>query len=234
MRILTWNLERRKIHTPYGKLAVQHLFSQNPDVMAISETRTRFPKNEGFTAWAQHPQGHFEEDERKILIWSKKPWTDIDDIGHEKLPKGRFVSGVTQTDIGEVRVVGVCIPYHMADVSFGTKDKKPWQQHIKFLDLLPDVLKKYKRPIIIAGDYNQRFPRVKYGNRKVSEKMTETFRDFNIVTQGVITGMERAGIDHIALDKRISVKTVWGWSNIVDGTRLSDHDGAGCEISFKN
>ena len=50
MRILTWNLERRKPEAPYGKLASGHLFSQSPDLMAISETRTNFPKSGGYTA----------------------------------------------------------------------------------------------------------------------------------------------------------------------------------------
>ena len=34
-----------------------------------------------------------------------------DDVGHASLPPGRFVSGVTQTSVGEVTVIGVCIPY---------------------------------------------------------------------------------------------------------------------------
>lgn len=229
MRILTWNLERRKPGAPYGKLASRHLFSQSPDIMAISETRTNFPKSGGYTVWAEHPKGHFAQDERKILIWSKNPWLEIDSIGDERLPGGRFISAVTDTRLGQVRVVGVCIPYHMADVTHGTQDKKPWEQHFVFLDILPEILKTYTRPIIIAGDYNQRYPRVKYGNRAASEKMAVTFKDYNIVTQGVISGMDRAGIDHIALGAGLSLKSVWGWPHEVNGTRLSDHD-AGCEV----
>ena len=150
----------------------------------------------------------------------------------ERLPGGRFISAVTETRLGQVRVVGVCIPYHMADVTHGTQDKKPWEQHFAFLDILPEILKTYTRPIIIAGDYNQRYPRVKYGNRAACEKMADTFKDYNIVTQGVISGMDRAGIDHIALGAALSVKSVWGWPHEVNGTRLSDHDGAGCEVGL--
>lgn len=234
MRILTWNLERRKIAAPFGKRAIAHLFSHNPDVMAISETRTNFPTSDGHTVWAQHPKGHFAEDERKILIWSKNPWTDVDDFGDENLPIGRFISGVTETDVGEVRVIGVCIPYHMADVVHGTQDKKPWEHHKTFLDVLPSILKRYHRPVVIAGDFNQQFPRVKYGNHTAALKMEKAFRDYNIVTKGVIEGMSGAGIDHIAIDQRLAAKSIWGWPNVVDGTRLSDHDGAGCEVVVKD
>jgi len=231
MNILTWNLERKKVNTPYGKLAIQHLFQQVPDVMAISETWTDFPTHGGYTAHSQHPKGHFADDERKILIWSKHPWTEIDNVGDKGLPIGRFVSGVTLTEVGEIRVVGVCIPYHMADVVHGTKDKKPWEQHKVFLEILPSILQGYSRPVIIAGDFNQRIPKVKYGNHEAALKMQQAFKNYNIVTQGIIDGLSRAGIDHIAINKQLSAKKVWGWSNIVNQNRLSDHDGAGCTLT---
>ncbi len=233
MRVLTWNLERRKIHAPYGKLATQHLFSYSPDIMAITETRVSFPLNEGHTVWAQRPKGHYDEDERKVLLWSKTPWTQIDEIGDADLPEARFISGVTKTNLGEVRVVGICIPYHMANVVHGTKDKKAWEQHIRFLDLLPSILKRYNRPVIIAGDYNQRYPRVRYGNRLAALKMEQAFTDYDIVTKGVIEGMSRQAIDHIAIDKKLRAGLIWGWPNVVDEARLSDHDGSGCDFSLQ-
>ena len=233
MRVLTWNLERRKVEITYGKLATNHLFFQAPDVMAITETRTNFPKNDGHTIWAQHPNGHFDDDERKVLLWSKTPWSDVDDVGDENLPVGRFISGITESRIGKIRVVGICIPYHMADVSHGTKDKKPWEQHIDFLKILPSILEKYTHPIVIAGDFNQRYPLVKYGNKEAAKKMAETFSKYEIVTKGIIDGMSKAGIDHISIDNNLQTKSIWGWPNVIDGTRLSDHDGAGCELVLK-
>lgn len=230
MRVLTWNLERRKIETPYGKLATKHLFSQAPDVMAVTETRIDFPEKDGYTIWAQHPKGHFADNERKVLLWSKKPWRDIDDVGDKNLPIGRFISGITESNIGDIRVVGLCIPYHMADVSHGAKDRKPWEQHKKFLKILPSILENYSRPLIIAGDFNQRYPWTKYGNREASKIMEDTFTNQEIVTRGIINGMSKAGIDHIAINKTLETKSVWGWFNVVDGIRLSDHDGAGCEL----
>lgn len=232
MRILTWNLERRKTTTPFGKLSIRHLFSQNPDIMALSETRTTFPAQEGYSIWAQHPKGHFADDERKILLWSKSSWEDVDDFGSTNLPIGRFISGRTTIAGQTVRVIGVCIPYHMADVTYGSKDKKPWEQHKLFLDLFPEIVSRYTGPVIIAGDFNQTYPRIKYGNREAAMKMKAAFSDFDIVTKGIINGLDKAGIDHIAISKELSAQSVWGWKNIVDGNRLSDHDGAGCELSI--
>ena len=230
--ILTWNLERKKVSSPYGKMAIDHLFEQSPDVMAVSETRTDFPTNNGFTVFAQHPNGHHAANERKILIWSKNPWSEVDNLGDKALPIGRFISGVTKTPIGEVRVVGVCIPYHMADVVYGTKDKKPWEQHITFLKILPSILQSYTRPILIAGDFNQRIPRAKYGNRIAALEMQKAFNDYNIITKGIINNLSRAGIDHIAIDEKLKAEKILGWPNIINDKRLSDHDGAGCELTF--
>ena len=229
--ILTWNLERKKINSPYGKIAIDHLFEQSPDVMAISETWTDFPTHNGFTIHAQHPKGHHAADERKILIWSKNPWTEVDDLGDKGLPIGRFISGVTKTPIGEIRVIGVCIPYHMADVVYGTKDKKPWEQHITFLKILPSILKSYSRPVLIAGDFNQRIPRVRYGNKIAAEEIDKAFKDYNLVTKGIIGNLSRAGIDHIAIDENLKTEKVWGWPNVIDEKRLSDYDGAGCKLT---
>ena len=44
MRILTWNLERRKPEAPYGKLASSHLFSQSPDIRLSVKPARIFPR----------------------------------------------------------------------------------------------------------------------------------------------------------------------------------------------
>ena len=46
------------------------------------------------------------EERRKVLLWSREPWEEIDDVGSELMPPGRFVSGVTQTSLGAVTVIG--------------------------------------------------------------------------------------------------------------------------------
>ena len=48
---------------------------------------------------------------RKVVLWSRDPWERVDDLGHSSMPPGRFVSGVTRTPVGEVTVMGICIPW---------------------------------------------------------------------------------------------------------------------------
>lgn len=45
---------------------------------------------------------------RKVLLWSRRPWTPVFDRLQEALPGGRLVAGVTETPVGEVTAVGVC------------------------------------------------------------------------------------------------------------------------------
>ena len=232
MRILTWNLERKKVTSPLGCKAVEYLYGQSPDIMTLSETRTDFPRRGGYTIWSKHPGKSFARNERKVLLWSKSPWVDVDNIGLDALPKARFVSGETKVRDINVRVIGVCIPWHMANVKYGSKDKAPWEDHKIYLDLLPIIIAKYSGPLIIAGDFNQAFPRIKYGNSEAAEKMKKTFKDFHIVSQGVLPELKKAGIDHIAVNEYFTSKRLWGWPNVIKGDRLSDHDGAGCELQF--
>jgi len=110
----------------------------------------------------------------------------------------------------------------MADVIYGTKDKKTWEQHITFLKILPSILQSYTRPILIAGDFNQPIPRPKYGNRIAALEMQKAFDDFKIITKGIIGNLTRAGIDHIAIDNKLSARKVWGWPNIINDKRLSE------------
>ena len=37
---------------------------------------------------------------RMVLLWSREPWQQVDDVGSDAMPPGKFVSGVTRTPLG--------------------------------------------------------------------------------------------------------------------------------------
>ena len=230
MRIVTWNLERKNPTAPRGAEALDYFRSLAPEVAVATEARTSFSLGEGESVWASPPRAsRFAEDERKVVLWSVNGLERVD--FDSPIDPTRFVAARTDTSIGTVLVLGICITWHMAEVTYhsGPK-KKPWEEHLEYLEHLTEIFDSIDEPFVAAGDYNQRIPRVKGGNIRAAEALTATFDGLNIVTTGTLPGCTRPGIDHIATSPEFTATNIKGWPNDVTGNRLSDHDGAMCEL----
>jgi hypothetical protein len=232
VRILTWNLERARYDRPKGRDALAYAHSHEAEVVVVTEGRSGMPPGDGHVVWCRPLDGPWlDDDERRVVMWSRRPWSDIDDHGSDALPSGRFVSARTDTSIGSVRVVGVCIPWPMARVATPPKDRRPWQEHITYCLELPAVLGRYGgEQVVVAGDFNQRVPRA-HASKAAAAALESALAGFEVVTAGIPAGCDRQGIDHIALGPGLRAERVWGWPNVVDGRRFSDHDGVGCDLS---
>ena len=66
---------------------------------------------------------------RKVLVWSKRPWSAVDMGISGALPGGRLVAGITLTALGPLTVVGVCVPWRDAHVRSGGRERSQWQEH---------------------------------------------------------------------------------------------------------
>jgi endonuclease/exonuclease/phosphatase family metal-dependent hydrolase len=145
----------------------------------------------------------------------------------------RFVSGVT----GELCAVGVCIPWRDAHVRTGRKDRKSWEDHLKYLECLPTVIDQYQgdaQPVVIAGDLNQRIPRQTQPQHVYGMLEQILLENYEVVTSGYRDDIGGYLIDHIATDGRCSAKTESIIPmNTEDGERLSDHHGVVAKIIRK-
>ena len=105
MKCLTWNLEWKTPASLAGRLIQEQVATLDPDVCCYTEVvRTLIP--EGSCLDADPDYGYPNKGgRRKVILWTKHPWTEVDATGDEAIPTGRFVSGVT----GGIRFVGVCI-----------------------------------------------------------------------------------------------------------------------------
>lgn len=229
-RILTRNLERKKPTTPTGAKAIDHLKSLDADVMVLTESRVSFPAGDGHAIWSRT---HGEPDERKVVMWSKQPWTVVDDLGDPDLPPSRFVAATTQTPVGPIHVMGVCISWHMANVQYGARNRKPWEDHVTYCRVLERMIsdRRSSTPLVIAGDFNQRVtspPKTTGGAHR--EAMASLLRGLTAPTIGVVPGWEQEENDHIAL-RDLTPGQVRGWSNVVDGVRCTDHAGVMVDVS---
>ncbi|MYF83408.1 MAG: endonuclease/exonuclease/phosphatase family protein, partial [Acidimicrobiia bacterium] len=83
-----------------------------PDVICLTETHHDLLSQPGHKIYSRPDTGYRRiKGRRKVILWSKQPWQEVDDRGIDAFPPGRFVSGVTPTPLGDVMIVGVCIPW---------------------------------------------------------------------------------------------------------------------------
>lgn len=231
MRLLTWNLEFAEPSSARASTIAAVIQRNDPDVACLTETHARWPFPDGHAIWADADYGYpLKNDRRKVGLWSRTPWTDVDTVGHADLPSGRFIAGTTETELGPIRAMGVCIPWRMAHVATGRRDRAAWEDHVAYLHALRPVLADSIRvPLVVAGDFNQRIPR-KYTPQAVHDNLVATFAPLTIVTGGQVNGLDGLLIDHVAIGAGLRAGDVRGISRYVDGARLSDHDGVVADV----
>lgn len=130
LRVGIWNVEWRAWSSAAGRSIADQMWGRAPEVVCITEGRTEFPSSLG-GHWisAEGSYGYRDEgNRRKVMLWSQAPWANLQSVGVEAMPGGRFVSGKTETSIGEITFIGVCIPWREAHVRSGRKDREPWEE----------------------------------------------------------------------------------------------------------
>ena len=227
----TWNAEWATPNTKAGPRISEIIEMIKPDIFVLTEgCADLLPKSgyviDGGTDWGYAPR---DERNRKVLAWSKHPWHAIDQIGSQKLPPGRFVSGTTQTDIGEIKLIGVCIPWQSAHTTTGHKNRKHWEDHEIFLTHLAPLITPDATPLIVAGDFNQRIPQSRQPQR-IYKALTETFKDLSVST---IQSEAPALIDHIAHTQNLNAERLSIIADTDQFGKLSDHRGVIVNFTLK-
>ncbi len=149
---------------------------------------------------------------RKVILWSKNKWTEVDQIGSKKIPSGRFISGITNG----IKIIGICIPWRFAHVSTGRKDRKPWEDHLSFIQNLSFSNEK----TIILGDFNQNIPK-KNQPEIVFSSLKNMIDGFNLLTTNM-------GLIHIVISTDLKAESL----QKISSDNNSDHDGINCSIKF--
>jgi endonuclease/exonuclease/phosphatase family metal-dependent hydrolase len=160
LRVVTWNVQWRQTNSRAAKLIRERIWKLNPDVICLTEAAADFLNEPGHVIASDPDYGYPQKGtRRKVLLWSKLPWKDVDQRGHPDLPPGRFVAGTTDTPVGELLFMGVCIPWSQAHVAGGRRDRRPWEEHTRYLDALGELLQAQTEGVILTGDFNQAIPR---------------------------------------------------------------------------
>lgn len=232
LRIVNWNVE----WAPPGRLRGQELRRRirqvRPEVVCLTESHLDFFPD-GHIAPADDDYGYrCAPTRRKVLLWSRTPWTKVDSVGDRQLPSGRFVRGTTETSLGPVTFIGVCVPWKDAHVRTGRRDRKAWDDHATYLEHLPKTLQSLARNrTVVLGDFNQTIPRTRAPNH-LFEMLTKAVVGFEVATAGRLPGAETQAIDHVYHSSSLRTTQVRALSNQgPPGKRLSDHFGLSVSLA---
>lgn len=225
MRVVTWNVEwAPPRHLP---AITQVLASVAPDILVVTEGRQAVMPPGGHVTLAGPDWGYTAPvDRRKALLWSRYPLTDINHHEELGLPPGRLVTATCRTPSGPCWIAGVCIPWRDAHVRTGRRDAGPWQEHLAFLDGLPQVLAGAPTglPVVVTGDFNQRVPRQRTP-APVYSALTTAMAGLTITTQGTLAGLTGLGVDHVACSADLVPVRVGGVDRRLGQLKaVSDHD----------
>ena len=238
LTLINWNVEWATPRAPRCDEILRRIHRCAPEVVCLTETHASLlSRQQGHTICAQPDYGYGTmKERRKVMLWSRDPWEQVDDLGSETLPPGRFVSGVTRTSVGEVTVIGVCIPWSgsRTESRRGLERRARWEDHRQYLAGLREVLLRGPaQRTITMGDFNQIVGPGSRAPRELRSSLREAFPPSMDIVTRELTFQGRGSIDHIALSEHLSVESLDAISNLHEERKLSDHFGVVAEVSAR-
>jgi exonuclease III len=235
MTVVNWNVEWTTPRSRRRDEILSRVDREAPNVVCLTEADTKLLADwPGHTIHSQPDGVKGIDNLRKVVLWSKEPWHEVDDVGSASMPPGRFVSGVTRTSCGEVTVIGVCIPYRDSRVQW-TNDgirRKRWEDHREYLARLPEVFKHVaSKRLIMIGDFNQQIGQTGYAPERVRDLLRDAIPSHITIATAALGFGGRRVIDHIALSKDMSAASLRMISRFHEHGELSDHHGVVAKLS---
>ena len=232
--MITWNVEWATPNSWRTAEIVSRINEHDPEVVCLTETDVGLLSPHGHTICPQADYGYkVRENRRKVVLWSREPWHEVDDVGLDLMPPGRFVAGITRTSLGNVTVVGVCIPWFGSRTEARRKleRRKRWEDHGQYLVGLTEILvRESGKSLIVMGDFNQIIGRSSRAPNELQLALREAFSPNMRIATSELAFQGRRSIDHIALSEDLTVESVGVVSNIHNGRKLSDHYGVVAEV----
>ncbi len=179
----------------------------------------------GLSDWRAEQRGA-----RKVVLYHRAGWQDVDEVGSPLLPEGRFVAGTFDLGGRPVRVLGIAPPYHAyrAEARWGERRRRLWQGNEDYWRALgADVLPHVCLPSILLGDFNVQLPPVSYPRPGSSaHQLCQSALDrYSVATANIPPEGE-------ALDKPLVCHVAYSPElELVDCTVFSRFDGDGLELS---
>ena len=235
MIIATWNLEWATPRSRRTPEILRRLADLDADVLCLTETSDQLLAAEGHTITAQPDYGYgIQAARRKVLLWSRNPWSEMDDVRLEAMPPGRFISGVTRTPLGEIAVIGICIPWWgcRTEARRGPYRKRRWEDHGQYLECLTEFLHRLPvRRLVVLGDFNQIIGPGSRAPKAMQTALRAAFPSSMRIVTSELVFMERKSIDHVALSEDLAPPSPGVISNAHDSGKLTDHFGVYADLA---
>lgn len=228
--LATWNTNWATLRAERGPRIAEKLEALDADVIVVTEGSRELLPESGHVVDAGADWGYrnVPTGRRKVLVWSRHPLS-LHAVGERGGTLGRLAVATTQTPMGLLRIIGVCIPWKDAHVNTGRRDAVPWSEHLDHLDQLDALLTDLDDTVatVIAGDFNQRIPRGRQPIR-VAQRLTEVLEHWSVHTTG---GVEHGPlIDHVVTSSDLKCVAVDVWLGTDGGGKLTDHSGVNCRL----
>jgi len=226
--VANWNMEWALPSTERAKAMRSMIDAAVPDVICLTESFAGNLPQGGEIIEAQADYGYpLREGRRKVLLWTRYQWKDVDNEGHPDMPSGRFISATLCSPETNLRVIGVCVPWAAAHVTTGRRDRVRWEDHTRYLAALGTYLRENTdRPAIIVGDFNQTIPRSRQPidvSRMLNEQvMGAGFQPASAGAQGEPAELL---IDHLLCSSGAHASLEALLPRVSATGRLSDHTG---------
>lgn len=230
MVVVNWNVHWASASWRTDEIR-RRIHAHAPEVVCLTETHCgRLEGGHSITSQGDHGYGR-EVRRRKVLLWSRQPWREVNDVGDDRMPPGRFVSGATESSLGDVTVAGVCVPWQSSRA--GKKDggtrRAPWEDHEQYLERLEAVLARAPgKRLVMMGDFNQTIAEPGSGTSGAVAHRAALLR--RAMPRGMSMKTAEPGqetrkrpIDHIAVSADLRIADVEPISNMFEGRWLADH-----------
>ncbi|MEX1219928.1 MAG: endonuclease/exonuclease/phosphatase family protein [Solirubrobacterales bacterium] len=227
IRVATWNVGWTSSRSRDFDRSRERIAELNADFLILTETTPGLIPEGGYLAKGGPDWGYeTKPGRRKVVFWSRWPLTNVSSEISE--PGGRHVCATAETPRGPVRVHAVCVPWSNAHVSGGSRNRKVWEDHLRYLISLRELLRRERAepgtaglPVIVAGDINQRDQPKPYGTHKVRQAWANALAEADLT---VVTNEEM--IDKIAVGPGLTASD----SLMFPPETMSDHHAVSCLV----
>ena len=238
MRAVTWNVEWAPPRSRRITEILSRIDGHAPEIVCLTETDVGLLSQRGYTICSQPDAGYgIKMSWRKVILWSREPWDEVDDLGLDSMPPGRFVAGVTRTSLVKITVIGVCIPWFgsRTEARRNSECKMRWEDHEQYLVGLTEILgRATANRLIVMGDFNQAIGSGSRARHDLRLALQNAFPASMTIATSDLALQGRKSIDHIALSNDLVVGSLDVISNIHEGRKLSDHFGVVADLSAQH